>query len=306
MAHTILLPGANPVLQKRPKLTLRRGPYTYTVETHGDNSIYSVSDGTRSVSFPIYWSFGVEVQAWLLEKDGKYYESVVSYYPETDSLNVTVGDEGLVFHSLEEAAGRLITEPVLKDCFGCHASNAVVDHKLNLTAAKPGVTCERCHDGAMPHMVAQVEGQVYSTPPNLHQLSTEGVSTFCGQCHRTWETVVRNGWRGAANVRFAPYRLANSKCFDGADSRISCVACHNPHESPRRDASFYDGKCLACHTPHSAATAPPMVVAAGKSCPVATADCVKCHMPKIGLPDEHVTFTDHWIRVVHPGERYPD
>jgi len=42
------------------------------------------------------------------------------------------------------------------------------------------------------------------------------------------------------------------------------------------------------------------------SCPVATADCVSCHMPKVKLPDEHLIFTDHWIRVAHAGDPYPD
>jgi hypothetical protein len=29
-------------------------------------------------------------------------------------------------------------------------------------------------------------------------------------------------------------------------------------------------------------------------------------MPKVKLPDEHLIFTDHWIRIVHPGDPYPD
>jgi formate-dependent nitrite reductase cytochrome c552 subunit len=36
--------------------------------------------------------------------------------------------------------------------------------------------------------------------------------------------------------------------------------------------------------------------------PVAGRNCLSCHMPKIYDPDMHYTFTDHRIRIVHPGE----
>lgn len=49
------------------------------------------------------------------------------------------------------------------------------------------------------------------------------------------------------NVRFQPYRLGNSRCWDADDARISCLACHNPHEQLHRDVAFYDSKCTSCH-----------------------------------------------------------
>jgi hypothetical protein len=139
------------------------------------------------------------------------------------------------------------------------------------------------------------------------------MSNFCGQCHRTWEVVVRGPWRGEVNVRFQPYRLANSRCFDGADPRISCVACHDPHQPLNRDLSFYDAKCLACHAPesvsapHAVSAAKPALPANGaKPCPVAKDKCVSCHMPRVNMLGGHLTFTDHQIRVVKPGSPYPN
>ena len=46
MARALALPGSNPVLQSNPKLTVRKGTFEYTVETVGDKSTYTVSDGT--------------------------------------------------------------------------------------------------------------------------------------------------------------------------------------------------------------------------------------------------------------------
>ena len=139
-------------------------------------------------------------------------------------------------------------------------------------------------------------------PKSLKHLNAEEISSFCGQCHRTFDTVMRNRWHGPAFVRFQPYRMALSKCFVGNDPRISCVACHNPHQPLNHDAAYYDGKCLACHSEAKGSATAPMA----KVCPAAKNNCTSCHMPKIELPGGHAQFTDHFIRVVKPGEGYPE
>src|ERR1700689_1380909 len=75
MGRALALSGANPVLKDNPKLTVRKGPYTYVVETHGDVSTYNVSDVSRTISIPIHWNFGEGAQTWVLDHDGHRYES---------------------------------------------------------------------------------------------------------------------------------------------------------------------------------------------------------------------------------------
>ncbi len=304
MGRALELPGDDPTLKEHPKLTFHRGAYTYSVETHGDKSIYSVTDGIRTISLPIHWNFGHGAQTWFLERDGDYFESMVSYYPSLSGLDITTGDQSLTPSTLDEAVGRKLQKHEPKDCFGCHATNAVQNEKLDLGSLQPGVTCEHCHKGSSAHLVDASQGEYGTAPPDLRKLSSEDVSNFCGQCHRTWDIVIRSHWRGEINVRFQPYRLANSKCFDGTDPRISCIACHDPHQDVVRQDSSYDGKCLACHasSTHSATTS----ATEAKVCPVAKSDCVSCHMPKVKLPNGLMTFTDHEIRVVKPGEPYPN
>jgi hypothetical protein len=302
------LPGANPVLRDIPKLKVRKGPYTYTVETHNGESTYAVTDGARTITLPIHWNVGAGAQTWVLEHNGRRYESAVSYYPSIPGLDFTTGDEDLKPQNLEDAIGREIFMPETKVCFGCHASNAVTKGKLTLETLRPGVTCEHCHAGTTSHLADALNGDLESTPPDLRKLSSEDVSNFCGQCHRTWETVVRNRWRGELTVRFQPYRLANSKCFDGGDPRISCIACHDPHVDIVRQDATYDSKCLACH---SASATPAASVSANQRsqapiCPKSKSDCVSCHMPKVKLPNGHLTFTDHEIRIVKAGEPFPN
>lgn len=108
---------------------------------------------------------------------------------------------------------------------------------------------------------------------------------------------------GVLNVRFQPYRLEMSRCWDPTDARISCLACHDPHQNVVKDLTAYDPKCLACHVTrgHKVTAAMP-----GPACPRATSRCVSCHMPSIELPGSHHHFTDHDIRIVRAGAAYPD
>jgi hypothetical protein len=312
MGRAMALTGANPVLKENPKLTVTKGRFTYTVETRGDESTYSVSDGTRTITVPIRWNFGAGAQTWVLEYNGKRYESAVSFYPSIPGLDYTTGDEDLRPQTLEDAIGREIFAPEQKVCFGCHTSDSQVNGKLSLDSFRPGVRCEHCHAGTSTHWNDSLNGIFDTSPPDLRKLTSEDISNFCGQCHRSWETVVRNHWRGNLTVRFQPYRLANSKCFDGADARIGCIACHDPHVDVVRQDSAYDAKCLACHSAEAGAVKRPISADWAPNlrqaliCPTAKSDCVSCHMPKVKLPNGHLTFTDHEIRVVKAGEAFPN
>lgn len=304
MGRALQLPGTDPTLASHPRLKFEKYGYTYTVQTAGDKSTYSVSDGNQTITLPIQWNFGKGAQTWVFERNGTYYESLVSYYPSIDGLEITTGDKDLIPYNLDEAIGRKLSRSEPKDCFGCHSTGSSANGRLNLQHMDAGVTCEHCHAGASAHMLAASQGEPFeSEPPDLKHLPAEDVSNFCGQCHRTWEMVIRSRWRGDLNVRFQPYRLANSKCFNGTDPRISCIACHDPHRDLVTDDAAYDSKCLACHASKSG---PAQLHADAKACPVATSNCASCHMPKVKLPNGLMTFHDHEIRVVKPGDAYPN
>ena len=306
MGLALQLPDTDPLFKTHPVLKFQKGPYSYTIETKANLSTYSVTDGTRIISLPITWSFGKGAQTWVFEKDGELYESMVSYYPSIDGLGITTGDEALKPASLDEAVGRKLLKTEPKDCFGCHSTNGVSGGKLHLQNVELGVNCEHCHTGATTHAIAGLQGQAYETaPPDLTKLTSEDMSNFCGRCHRTWATVIRSGTQGSVDVRFQPYRLANSRCFDGTDPRISCIACHDPHKDLVKSTAYYDSKCLTCHALKN--SAPPVNAPANaKACPVATSNCASCHMPEVKLPNGLVTFHDHEIRIVKPGSTYPN
>ena len=176
---------------------------------------------------------------------------------------------------------------------------------MQLAHRTPGITCEKCHGPGGEHVAAVQSGKLN----NLHIFNPshmtvdEQAYNFCGSCHRNAFDVADNKASGIATIRFEPYRLVLSRCFDSRDPRVSCSACHDSHGQMQSTAAFYDAKCLACHAgPHRPSTAGKPT---GAQCPVATENCVTCHMPKLELPGDHFKFADHDIRVVKPGEPFP-
>ena len=288
------------VLIDHPLLTAKFGKYSYRIERKGDQSLYSVTDGSSTITLPIRWAFGASSamgQTYILERDGVFYESRMSWFRELNALGPTLGGGNSVPANLEEAAGRPMSPDDKRGCFGCHATHAVLGTELTLEKMIPGVRCEHCHEGAGLHLSAMSDKSVKSYfPPDLRKFSAEQAANFCGQCHRTWAEIAMQAKPSIANVRFQPYRLTESKCYDPDDARISCLACHDPHRQVDRQPVDYDAKCQACHQGGKAGA---------KTCTVSKNRCATCHMPKIDLPGAHYKFSDHRIRIVKPNEPYP-
>ncbi len=295
------------VLTEHPLLTTTLGQFSYRIERKGSQSEYTVSDGTTTVTVPIRWTMGASSalgQTYILEKDGELYESRVSWFRELNSLGPTMGAVGLP-QDIHQATGRLMTGDDKRRCFGCHATDAVHGKQLTVETLTPGVQCAHCHVGTQEHLTAMQLTPPRPVPPELKKLvgmSAEQSANFCGQCHRTWAEIASQPNPSIANVRFQPYRLTSSKCFDPDDARISCLACHNPHRDFANPKTVsFDKQCLSCHAGGKTATPK----AGAKACPVSKEKCVSCHMPQIDLPGAHYKFTDHRIRIVKPNEPDP-
>ncbi len=301
MAHALETPDESQILRDNPLLTFKDGKYSYRIERQQDQSIYSVSDGETTVTAPVRWAIGMghAGQTYIFENAGGMYESRVSYYLETGGLDLTIGARNMAPQDITQAAGRLMNSDDQLRCLGCHSTSSAAGRVLTFEKLTPGVQCERCHGETEAHVAAVKRGDTNAAPPmpRLSKLSTEEVSNFCGQCHRTWEDIAASGTLGIQNVRFQPYRLTNSKCYDSEDARISCLACHDPHSEIKRVDASYDSRCQTCH-----GGGKPKAVA----CRVAKANCVSCHMPKIEIPGTHHKFTDHQIRIVRANAEYPN
>ena len=303
MAHALEAVEQARILIEHPVLTAKYGKYSYRIERQGDQSIYSVTDGTTTVTMPIRWAMGASSamgQTYILEKDGELYESRMSWFRELGGLGPTLGGGNSLPVDVYEAAGRRMSHDDKLRCFGCHATDAASGRRLTLDKMTPGVRCSHCHEATVAHGAAMAPNSGKPAIPaglaNLSNLSAEQASDFCGRCHRTWSEIVVQEDHSINNIRFQPYRLWGSQCYDPDDARISCLACHDPHTEARAQPVDYDAKCQACHGGGKAGA---------KSCRVAKSNCVSCHMPKTELPGAHYKFSDHRIRIVRPNERYP-
>lgn len=292
------------VLIDHPLLTATVGKYSYRIERKGNQSEYSVTDGTDTITAAIRWAMGASSsigQTYILQRDGNLYESRVSYFRELRALGPTMGSAASSPSNLSEALGRLMSSEDKRACFGCHSTDAVLGSQFTPERLKPGVQCSHCHESSEAHLLAAIQspdGAQSVLPKRIGSgLAAEKVSDFCGRCHRTWAEIVMQPNLGVGNIRFQPYRLAGSMCYDADDPRISCLACHDPHQELVGDTKTYDSKCLACHAGGKPGA---------KMCRVAKSNCASCHMPKLELPGAHYKFSDHRIRVVKPNESYPE
>jgi len=308
MGHASERPSDCEVLKSRAPLTFRNGPYTYRITREGERFNYTVGDGANTITEPILFCFGEGVagQTYILRHEGTYYESRVSYFQSIRNLDITIQHPRGVPSSLEDAIGRPMSAEATQGCFNCHTTVAAGGSRRQLEQAAAGVSCEACHGPGGRHVAAARakdlrDPQIFN-PAGLDALELS--QEFCGACHQSFDTVMSLAEQGGtANIRFQPYRIFNSPGHLVNDRRMSCTACHDPHDQLQHDEAYYDSKCLACHL--STAKEQKTEARSAPACPVSTRQCASCHMPKVELPEMHYKFTDHWIRIVKPGAAVP-
>ena len=307
MAQTSVPAADSRILRANP-LEYRLGPYTYKITQTPQGADYSVSDGTNTVAANIQWGFGIGKmgQSYLIDYQGKTYLVPLSYYGADKVWDYTVDIPHTVPASLQDALGHELTPEQHRGCFDCHNTATTTRDHFEPERAQPGVTCEGCHGPGADHVAAVklgVADRGSSQTLNPAHLTPADSVDFCGSCHRTWWDVVLMDDRGPKSLRFPVYRLEKSRCWGKGDPRITCTACHDPHKPLVKDDATYDRNCLSCHNVKGAQ---PLADHPGNACPTAVKNCVSCHMPKSEAAFVHSRFTDHMIRVVQPGEKFPD
>jgi hypothetical protein len=312
MAHASMPVANSDLLRSHSQLSFQVGPYRYQIARTDRGNMYSVSDGTDSITAALTWAFGFGIgyigQTYVYRRNGALYESRLSYYPNSQTLDFSPGHPRSVPTSLGNALGRPIYPEETRLCFGCHTTASTTGNQFDPSRLISGVSCEACHGPAVEHVVAMTTGQGSHGSTyifNPIQLKPVASVEFCGACHRTEFDVALSGSEGISTIRFAPFRLEQSRCWgNNGDSRLTCIACHDPHKPLEVEAAPYDQRCLSCHASGTRprAAGEPVRVA----CPVSAKNCVSCHMPKYEILEMHASFTDHRIRVVKESAPFSD
>jgi hypothetical protein len=314
MARAAMSSSLSDILHAHPLMVFGPGKYQYRIETGASQSRYSVSAGSESLSFPLLWAFGTGRvgQSYLFKKENAdFFEARVTYFENLGTLGFTPSRALLSPSGIDEAMDRPVGQAEVMRCFGCHATASSIGGRFDEAHLVPGVTCEACHGPGMAHVKAMgadstgVSQEVKSGIFNSGHLNPADAVDFCGACHGTWWDVKLAGVKGVSSARSAPYRLVTSKCWGKGDARLTCTACHDPHEQLQTDAAHYDGACMKCHA-RSSGSSKTVSHDRRPACPVATSRCTSCHMVKVYVPEMHDNFTDHRIRIAKAGEAFPD
>lgn len=295
------------LLANRLPLQFHEGAFSTSV-TAGPQAVdFSTTDGVNTTLLPAVWAFGSKNgQTYILEKNGVYFESRLSFFAKTEALDITPGQSPEAPNDLETALGRKMDIERARSCFGCHTTAAVTSKVFEPEKASAGVTCEVCHGPGAAHVASMTSNDPEQATAILNPAHLSPIDSvdFCGACHSTWaDAMEARGAPGPGMIRFQPYRLEQSRCWGSkGDARITCIACHDPHQPLVQEPAAYDSKCLACHAVRSGSRKP---TAAKTVCKAAVSNCVSCHMPKYELPQTHTVFTDHAIGVVRGNALQP-
>jgi predicted CXXCH cytochrome family protein len=197
-------------------------------------------------------------------------------------------------------------------------------------ALPEGIDCQRCHGPGQAHVAAARRGDMKAGDPaivNPAKLDRDKQLETCMQCHlestssplpfriERYEqplfsytpgkplsdyfihfdhapgTPGRPGRDDKFEIAGGAYRLRKSACFQRSD--LTCVTCHNPHETPHgpKAVERQVAVCQGCHQgTHRGGV--PQVPGASTG-----ATCIDCHMPKRRAEDAvHVVMTDHYIQ----------
>jgi hypothetical protein len=314
MANAALWAAQSGILHKHAKLDFVFGDYHYELKTADGQTSYTVTDGHRTLTYPLLWAFGIGRvgQSYLFKKeDGNFYEARVTFFAPLDNLEFTPGRALISAKDLDEAMYRPVAASEVANCFACHTTASNTGGPLDEKNLIAGVSCEACHAAGAKHVAAMQAAKLAGitesgshTIFNPAQLKPADSVDFCGACHGTFWDVKLAGIKGPSTSRSPPFRLEQSKCWGKGDARLTCMGCHDPHKQLVTDDAEYDHICLSCHVnvPQAKRTAEHP----GAACPVKRENCASCHMPKVYVPEMHDNFTDHRIRVARAGEAYPE
>lgn len=250
-----------------------------------------------------YIGEGRRGRTYLFSDDGFVFESPVNWYADRQ-----MWDMAPAYGNVNEIPLNL---PATTSCLNCHVSGvrAPIDGSENKYATPlflyAGVTCERCHGPGAAH----VRGGAIVNPMKLSQKLRDQV---CMQCHLEGNAAIERTGRhlyeykpGADLTEYVrnfvlagnvPHglratsqfeALAQSVCKQKSGDAMSCMSCHDPHETaPRANlVAFYRAKCIACHGAAFAAKHHRK-----------QEDCASCHMPaSLSTDVAHTEVTDHRI-----------
>ncbi len=291
-----------------------------TDRTNADPPRDSVVQGKRELLYFI--GSGRRGRTYLFETDGFLFESPINWY-----TNKQMWDMAPAYQSAREIPLNLPAYSSCLHCHvsGMRPPLRGTENRYPDPAfTQNGVSCERCHGPGAVHAAAGGTGDatmvnatmVNAAIVNPVKLSPARRDEVCMQCHLEGKVAIERAGRhvyeyrpGDALSDYIRYfvlvgsqkssaalslgavsqveALAQSQCKKKSGDAMSCMSCHDPHQSPSAEdrVAYYRSKCLACHG-----------TAFASKHHSDNPDCTGCHMPaSLSADVAHTQVTDHRI-----------
>lgn len=147
MARAASRPADSIALNEHDRLFQQTGPYTFTISKDEAARTYTASDGAQSISEPLGWAFGLgnRGQTYVLQRNGAFYESRMSFFRSLQKLDLTPGHSPMAPPTLDQALGQRLDPDAVRRCFGCHTTASTTRAGFNSSRLVLGVDCEACH-----------------------------------------------------------------------------------------------------------------------------------------------------------------
>ncbi len=245
---------------------------------------------TNSAPFDMVIGSGRNGQTYFTWFGNQLYQLPVSYYTPA---NQWCNSPGFPNYFLFERQVR-------PNCLECHTSYTNVLSNETNEFEKPsiiyGITCERCHPGAVEHATYQTahsqekESRYVVNAAHLdRQLRMDG----CALCHSGQRAPIQPPFSFKVGDALEKYSvggpvsrqadtldvhgnqyglLTSSKCYIKSVN-MDCSTCHDVHTNQYKDPKLFSSKCVTCHTEVKHTT--PAV----NNIMSITDNCIDCHMP---------------------------
>lgn len=267
---------------------------------------------------------GNQTRSYILERNGYLYEAPITWYVTRQMWDLSPG-----YHNGNNSR---FSRPIGQECMACHNgysqhTSGTVNH---FTSVATGIGCERCHGPGQAHIERMQAGdevdvgrEIDYSIVNPENLSVDLQIDVCQQCHlqginvpkettmefragmalADFREIFLEKWENDAAFGIASHaeRLRQSECFVQSEGKLTCTTCHDPHVSVHeKPGDSYNTTCEGCHTPQATTCSAPVSQREARN-----DNCWGCHMPKGGTSDiPHVSFSDHYIRVVRDSAAY--
>lgn len=292
------------------------------VESKRDSEGIEIASQAEQVRYVV--GSGTRGRSYLIERDGRLYQSPISWFGEEGRWDLSPGYENKHSH-FDRTVGEA--------CLFCHSNRALaIEDTVNRYRAPifegHAIGCERCHGPGELHVRRHEQGEEYAAPDDTivqpGRLEPHLRDSVCQQCHlQGRQRVLRRGrsWfdyrpglpldefvttfvhkhpdlRSVGQVE----QMMESRCYQQSQGKLGCISCHDPHQTPKatEKVAYYRKRCQSCHDAR-----------AGVECRLPSSErqtrensCIACHMPRTGSASVvHVSITDH--RIVRQAKAAP-